>query len=241
VTEFGAQPSSSYEPAVLEALLSEARRFGFLGPGPVTAQMERSLAFAKMVTAVPQIAVDLGSGGGLPGLVLALTWPSSRWVFVESNQRRAAWLESALETLGAANRVDVLCDRAENIARTTLRGASDLVTARSFAPPAPTAECAAPLLKLGALLLVAEPPASPLSRWSVEGLENLGWSWSGPMLSKLGAVPRRLVVWWQPHHARRVIPDALGCLSSARCSEPGLLSSRSWRGAKSGGLLNPDA
>jgi 16S rRNA (guanine527-N7)-methyltransferase len=174
VTESGAQPSSSYEPAVLEALLSEARRFGFLGPGPVTAQMERSLAFAKMVTAVPQIAVDLGSGGGLPGLVLALTWPSSRWVFVESNQRRAAWLESALETLGAANRVDVLCDRAENIARTTLRGASDLVTARSFAPPAPTAECAAPLLKLGALLLVAEPPGSPLSRWSVEGLAELG-------------------------------------------------------------------
>ena len=46
---------------------NQARRFGFLGPGPVTAQMERSLAFAKMVTAAPQIAVDLGSGGGLPG------------------------------------------------------------------------------------------------------------------------------------------------------------------------------
>ncbi len=174
MTEPGAEPSSNREPDVLEALLSEARRFGFLGPGPVTAQIERSLAFAKMVPTAPRTAVDLGSGGGLPGLVLALRWPSSRWVFVESNRRKAAWLERALEVMGAAHRVDVLCDRAENVGRTAPRGGSDLVTARSFAPPAPTAECAAPLLKLGALLLVAEPPGPTPSRWPVTGLAELG-------------------------------------------------------------------
>jgi 16S rRNA (guanine527-N7)-methyltransferase len=174
LTEPGTQGPPNPQLTALEVLLNEARRFGFLGPGPIPTQIERSLAFAEMVPGPPQIAVDLGSGGGLPGLVLALTWPNSRWTFVESNQRRAGWLKSALEVTGAGDRVDVLCDRAENIGRSALRGASDLVTARSFAPPATTAECAAPLLKLGAMLLVAEPPGSSPSRWSLEGLAELG-------------------------------------------------------------------
>lgn len=195
MTEAGTQPSHGFEPAALEAVLHEARRFGFLGPGPVTAQMERSQAFARMMTSAPQIAADLGSGGGLPGLVLALMWPSSQWVFVESNQRRGAWLEGALEILGAASRVDVLCDRAENIGHTALRGTFDLVTARSFAPPATTAECAAPLLKLGSSLLVAEPPGARSRGGPRAVSQNLDWSSSRPRLSRLGAVLRRSVLW----------------------------------------------
>ncbi|MGD0045143.1 MAG: RsmG family class I SAM-dependent methyltransferase, partial [Isosphaeraceae bacterium] len=160
MTEFAPQPPWS---AVLEELLSEARDLGFLGPGPVAAQIDRSLAFARMVTAVPQFAIDLGSGGGLPGLVLALEWSSTRWTFIESNQRKAAWLERAVARSGTTKRVEVSCERAENLARSNLRASSDLVTARSFAAPAPTAECAAPFLKLGAPLLVAEPPDRPPS------------------------------------------------------------------------------
>jgi 16S rRNA (guanine527-N7)-methyltransferase len=127
-----------------------------------------------MVAAVPQFAIDLGSGGGLPGLVLALEWPSTRWTFIESNQRRAAWLERAVAEAGATRRVEVLCERAEKVARGSLRGSSDVVTARSFAAPAPTAECAAALLKPGARLLVTEPPDSPSTRWPAEGLAKLG-------------------------------------------------------------------
>ncbi len=159
---------------MLEALLSEARDLGFLGPGPIAAQIARSLAFARMVVAVPQFAIDLGSGGGLPALVLALEWTSTHWTFVESNQRKAAWLGKAIAKAGASERVKVLCERAENVAHSTFRGSSDLVTARSFAAPAPTAECAAALLKPGARLLVAEPPDRPPSRWPTEGLAELG-------------------------------------------------------------------
>lgn len=167
-------PSPSNDIAALEELLTEARRYGFLGPGPVRDQIARSLAFTKVMTTTPRLAVDLGSGGGVPGLVLALAWPGTRWVFVESNRRRAAWLEGAGARLGAGNRLQVLCDRAENVGRSTWRGSADLVTARSFAPPAPTAECAAPLLRLGARLLVADPPDHPSSRWPAEGLAEVG-------------------------------------------------------------------
>jgi 16S rRNA (guanine527-N7)-methyltransferase len=160
--------------AVLESLLGEARSYGFLGPGPVAAQIARSLAFAEVATTTPEFGIDLGSGGGLPGLVLALVWPGMQWVLVESSQKKAAWLERAVAKLGATDRVKVLCDRAENVGRSSLRGTAELVTARSFAPPGPTAECAAPLLKRGGHLLVAEPPDHPSSRWPAEGLAVLG-------------------------------------------------------------------
>jgi 16S rRNA (guanine527-N7)-methyltransferase len=164
---------------MLVELLIEARHLGFLGPGPVDAQIARSAGFAVAARKVPKLAIDLGSGGGLPALVLAANWPTSRWLLVDSNQRRCAWLSEALRRLGTADRCDVVCDRAENVGRGASRHSADLVTARSFAPPSPTAECAAPLLRLGGDLLVADPPASSVpgvadGRWSIEGLSLLG-------------------------------------------------------------------
>ena len=44
---------------------------GFLGPGPIEDQVRHSLRFVRLVEPSPGRAVDLGSGGGLPGLVLA--------------------------------------------------------------------------------------------------------------------------------------------------------------------------
>ncbi len=130
--------------------MSEARDLGFLGPGPVEEHVRHSLAFARLVDPSPTKAVDLGSGGGLPGLVLALYWPSSSWVLVDGNRRRSEFLVSAVSALGVSDRVEVRCQRAEESGRDpALRAAADLVTARSFGPPAVTAECAAPLLVVG--------------------------------------------------------------------------------------------
>ena len=47
------------------------------------------------------------------------------------------------------------------------------MTARSFGPPAATAECAAPLLAVGGLLVVSEPPDGP-DRWPADALAALG-------------------------------------------------------------------
>jgi 16S rRNA (guanine527-N7)-methyltransferase len=81
---------------------------------------------------------------------------------------------SATRRLGLTDRVEVLHARAETVGRQR-RGEADVVTARSFGPPAVVAECAAPLLRPGGRLLVSEPPGRP-DRWPVEGLAVLGLS-----------------------------------------------------------------
>jgi 16S rRNA (guanine527-N7)-methyltransferase len=159
----------------LEVLFNDARRLGFLGPGPVADQIGRSLAFAAVAAEAPTgLAADLGTGGGLPGLVLASLWPNSNWLLIDSNVRRAGWLQDAVNEMGIASRAEVRCERAELTGRGPWRQAAELVTARGFGPPAPTAECAAPLLRLGGQLLVSDPPEGRGTRWPSDGLAQVG-------------------------------------------------------------------
>ena len=89
--------------AELVGLLTEARRLGFLGPGPVEPHLDHALAFAGAVPEAPARALDLGAGGGLPGLVLAaLTWPQTSWTLLDAQRRRTEFLEDAVEALFAA-------------------------------------------------------------------------------------------------------------------------------------------
>lgn len=173
----------------LTRVLDRARELGFFGPGPVEDHLARSMAFAAFALRPPSKVADLGSGGGVPALPLAMLWRESEWVLVESNQRRAEWLRRAVDELNLEDRCTVVCDRAEALGRTDLRHSCDLVTARSFAPPGTTAECGAPLLRLGGELLVAEPPEGQVtSRWAPEGLLALGLQLraSGSVVTSVG-------------------------------------------------------
>jgi len=128
--------------------------------------------------------VDLGSGGGLPGLVVAVEIRAAVVVLVDSSQRSTGFLRWAVDELGLRGSIEVVTARAEEVGRDPLRRAvASAVTARSFASPAVTAECAAPLLATGGRLLVAEPPrpgegvvpgAPDQTRWPVAGCEMLG-------------------------------------------------------------------
>ena len=123
-----------------------------LGPGPVAPQIAHALAFGTVASP----ALDLGSGGGLPGLVLAEADPDSTWVLLDSRSRSVVFLREAVATLGLGDRVEVLEARAEDAGRAlSHRGRYHLVVARGFAPPAVTAECAAPLLVAGGRLVVS--------------------------------------------------------------------------------------
>jgi 16S rRNA (guanine527-N7)-methyltransferase len=136
--------------------------------------VEHASAFGLDV-APPHRAADLGSGGGVPGLVLACSWATSRWSLIESQHRRAEFLRRAVIHLDLDGRVSVVERRAEDVGRDPEhRGAYDLVVARGFGPPAVVAECAAPLLRRGARLVVSEPPGGEPARWPVEGLRLLG-------------------------------------------------------------------
>ncbi len=163
-------------------MLEDARRLGFLGPGPVETHLDHAGGFAEAwrvaaqpVEGVAARAADLGSGAGLPGLplALALTWCS--WVLVEAGVRRAAFLRAAVERLGLTGRVEVAEERAEVLGRHPAhRGGYDLVVARSFAAPPVLAECAAPLLRVGGRAIVSEPPGGSPARWPAAGLQQLG-------------------------------------------------------------------
>lgn len=123
---------------------------------------------------MPDLALDLGSGGGLPGLPLALAWPETRWVLIEGGSRRADFLREATETLDLGDRVIVVSQRAEEAGHGGLRGSVDCVVARSFGAPAVTAECAAAFLRVGGYLIVSEPPGGDPNRWEHAGLALLG-------------------------------------------------------------------
>jgi 16S rRNA (guanine527-N7)-methyltransferase len=182
-------------PALME-VLGRARTLGLLGPPPLEEQVRHARGFGRAVAGAgleAQRALDLGSGGGLPGLVLAndaagaLTSSEAiltSWTLIDSRAKSTAFLEAAVGELGLTQLVDVREGRAEILARSELRGAFDLVCARGFGGPAVTAECAVGFLRRGGLLVVSDPPGEEASeeRWPLAGLDELG-------LEKLAATP----------------------------------------------------
>jgi 16S rRNA (guanine527-N7)-methyltransferase len=95
---------------------------------------------------------DLGSGAGLPGLVLAASRAESRIDLLESISRRCDFLLEAIDRMGLAN-ARVVCERSEEWARGEGREAYDAVTARSVGRLAALAELASPLLRNGGVLV----------------------------------------------------------------------------------------
>jgi len=95
---------------------------------------------------------DLGSGAGLPGLVLAAALPGARVDLVESVARKCAFLRHAIEQMGLLNAA-VVCGRSEDWAASEGRESYDVVTARAVGRLATLAELASPLLRDGGSLV----------------------------------------------------------------------------------------
>lgn len=151
--------------------LTRSRALGFLGPGPVADHIDHATGFVDALAGCRGRVIDLGSGGGVPGLVVAVARPDLDVILVDAMGKRCRFLEEAVLALGL--RATVVEGRAEVLARGPLRGSADVVLARSFGPPAVTAECAAPLLRDGGLLIVSEPPDAA-DRWPAGPLADLG-------------------------------------------------------------------
>lgn len=160
--------------------LRRASDLGFLGGMRVEDQIDHALGFVAAVEEAlgrhPTSAVDLGSGGGVPGVVLHASWPRCHVVLMDGSLRRTEFLSREVEGWGHPGTTEVVRGRAEELGRDDqFRQHFEVVAARSFGPPPPTAECGAPLLKVGGLLVVSEPPQDPGGqRWPTDGLELLG-------------------------------------------------------------------
>lgn len=160
----------------LVAVLRHGQQQGFLGPGDLLAHVEHARAHHAAARPVPgQRWCDLGSGGGVPGLVMALEQPSIEFVLLDRSQRRVDFLETAVQDLELADRVTVaLGDAAELAHLSQHRHAYDGVVSRAFGPPAAVAECSAGLLRAGGRLVVSEPPGCGDTRWPPDALAQLG-------------------------------------------------------------------
>ena len=131
--------------------------------------------------------VDIGSGAGLPALVLADAYPDTTWTLVERRAGRTDLLRRAVQRLEMSDRVEVRPEDVTTAARSTLRGSADWVTARSFGPPADTAECAAPFLRPGGRLLTSEPFDGELAdRWPAAGLARVDLQLDGEWQTDAG-------------------------------------------------------
>jgi 16S rRNA (guanine527-N7)-methyltransferase len=113
------------------------------------------------LTAVPLLRragidefVDIGSGGGYPGLPLAVALPARRALLVESIAKKARFLTAAVEVAGVGDRVAVVAGRAEDLAADPAhRGRWGAVVARAVADLTDLAELSLPLLRPGGLLV----------------------------------------------------------------------------------------
>jgi 16S rRNA (guanine527-N7)-methyltransferase len=155
----------------LIAVLEEAQRQGFLGARPIPDVIEHARGFVRALERHASIGsvLDLGSGGGIPGLVIAHDLPTTRVTLLDRRAKRTDALERHVRRLGWRDRVEVVC---EDVARFGPDGSFDAVVARGFGPPTVTLSAAARLVRAGQPIVISEPPGA--SRWDDDFLEHLG-------------------------------------------------------------------
>ena len=125
---------------------------GAVGPAEADRIWDRHLlncgAVARLIPARAAV-VDLGSGAGLPGIVLAILMPGVRMTLLESLARRVDFLQECVSVLGLPN-VEVVRGRAEEYAGRLM---ADVVTSRAVAPLDKLAELSAGLARPGGRVL----------------------------------------------------------------------------------------
>ena len=157
-----------------ELLLTEAVPRGLIGPHEAPRLWDRHLVnSAAVAPLLPRtgLVVDLGSGAGLPGVVLALCVPTVRVTLLDATRRRTDFLSEVVETLGLGDRVSVVWGRAESLPPL----GADVVVARAVAPLSRLAGWGLPHLIPGGELLAmkGESAAEELERDTAE-LRRLG-------------------------------------------------------------------
>ena len=148
--------------AYAELLATDGTVRGLIGPREVPRLWDRHLLNCAVIAElVPDSArlVDVGSGAGLPGIVLALVRPDLRVVLVDSLARRVAFLTECVERLGLSH-VTVVRGRVEEAHVRRELGPADVVTARAVAPLDRLAGWCLPLLRPGGTLLAVKGEAA---------------------------------------------------------------------------------
>jgi len=120
-----------------------------------------SVALAGLLPSSTGRLLDIGSGGGFPGIVIAIVRPDLEVHLLEATTKKVAFLREAAAELGLT--VEVHAGRAEDLARGPLASSFDLVTARAVAPLDRLVPLAVPFLRPGGVLFAVKG-----ERWAEE-------------------------------------------------------------------------
>ena len=159
--------------ALVDALL-DAQRLGFLGSRPIPEVIEHARGFVRALRAcendrVIESVLDLGSGGGVPGLIIAHDLPTVRLTLLDRRAKRTDALERLVRRLGWQDRITVACTDVTTFAPDDL---FDAVVARGFGPPEFTLAQAVRFVRDGGPIVISEPP--DVDRWDDRLLADLG-------------------------------------------------------------------
>ncbi|TFC41844.1 16S rRNA (guanine(527)-N(7))-methyltransferase RsmG [Cryobacterium sp. TMT1-21] len=138
--------------AFVENLAAQGEELGLIGPLELPRLWSRHILNCAIVAPLlrPGLVGDVGSGAGLPGLVLAIARPDVTFVLIEPMERRVAWLNSQVAALGLSN-TSVVRARAEEV---RLSRPLDQVTARAVSAFRTLIPLTAPLLRSGGELVL---------------------------------------------------------------------------------------
>lgn len=137
--------------AFTEALGRHGEERGLIGPLEPPRLWSRHILNSAVIAPLFSGRVgDVGSGAGLPGLVLAIARPDVEWVLIEPMERRVTWLSEQVDSLGLEN-VEVVRARAEDWKRGPVL---DAVTARAVSALRTLVPITAPLVRDGGELIL---------------------------------------------------------------------------------------
>lgn len=140
--------------------------------------VEDSLALIAFLGSAASV-VDVGSGGGLPGLALKVARPELELTLIESNHRKAAFLEHAAAALELTG-VRVVARRAEEAGQDPqLRESFDAAVARALAAMPVLAELCLPLVRTGGVLLAMKTSAEAEVQAALAAISTLGGELAG--------------------------------------------------------------
>ncbi|MFV0307128.1 MAG: RsmG family class I SAM-dependent methyltransferase [Desertimonas sp.] len=159
------------DPALIAALES-SQHLGMLGSRPIPEVIAHAEAFVAALAHTTGRVVDLGTGGGVPGLVVAARRPDLSLVLVDRRATRTDHVERLVRRLGWSDRVEVVT---ADVAALRRGGpAFDAAIARGFGPPNVTLAAGARLVRVDGLIVISEPPVGAPDRWASLDTSALG-------------------------------------------------------------------
>jgi len=169
----------------LRRIFAEAQKIGALGSAPLTEIIEHAATFADALPPWVTTCADIGSGAGVPGLVIAVMRPEIKITLIDRRAKRTDTLLRSVQSLGIQDQVSVVCGDVENLRQQDQYAKNfDSVCCRGFGPPKQTLSWASDLVRPGGVIVVSEPPPGSPDRWGSLDLQKLGVS----MPTRLGPV-----------------------------------------------------